>query len=640
MAIRGAALYALLFIVALIYWPGLNGGFLLDDLENLRPLEDFERGIGGWQEAIWSSESGPLRRPVAMLTFAGNMAFNGPDVWAFKYTNLLLHLLCGVLIAWLAGRLIAILRPSYSPERTWTLAITIAAIWLLAPLLVSTTLYIVQRMTQLAALFSFCGLLAYVVGRQKLDDRPLAGWLFVLSSVLLWMPLAAFSKENGLLLPLLLLTIEIFFFRFAGLRRTKYGLYAFFFVFLALPVFIGVLVVAAKPAILLGGYAHRPFSFSERLMTESRVLFFYAANLLIPQGSGMGLFHDDFVVSKGLITPPITLMAIFGWLTVLALVLTQRRRAWWPLLFGVVFFLAAHLMESTVISLELVFEHRNYLAAFGVFFAIVLALDALAAKMHRPAPIYVMMCFLPVLYGFGTYQRANIWSSWDQILLSAQEAHPNSPRVHVELASLYSITGQLDLALEALEQIKSLRPNAATGASLHRLAAYCNAGDEIPHTAYDMIPTSMPTDDTRVYAIAALRGLNRALYLGQCPRLDAERLAAQVSRWVQPSPDNHPTSDWWDVHYELAQLYYYTGAQAAAIAHLNQATRLVSTRPEAWLLLMRYQIASDDIPAAKKTQSAFQERFPDIDSLSERLTSSFHAISRITASVDREDTAR
>ena len=48
------------------------------------------------------------------------------------------------------------------------LLIAVCAAWLLAPMLVSTVLYVTQRMAQLAALFTLAGLLAFTVGRRAI----------------------------------------------------------------------------------------------------------------------------------------------------------------------------------------------------------------------------------------------------------------------------------------------------------------------------------------------------------------------------------------------------------------------------------------------------------------------------------------
>ena len=183
---------------AAIYWPGLSGSYILDDANNLEGFKVLDLGIITWRDAIFGNESGPLGRPVAMATFLANHWGGTGSVWYYKYTNLMIHLLCGSLIFWLTGRLLWRHVPD---EHRWYTALFVAALWLFAPMHVSSVLYIVQRMAQLAALFSFAGLLCYVIGRQNLADRPKMGVPLMFGGLLVFLPLAAFSKENGLLLP-------------------------------------------------------------------------------------------------------------------------------------------------------------------------------------------------------------------------------------------------------------------------------------------------------------------------------------------------------------------------------------------------------------------------------------------------------
>lgn len=613
-------LYVALLLTAFVYWPGLQGPLLLDDHENLRVLEEIPRGSLSVWDAAFTSNSGPLLRPLSMLSFAANMYLNGPDLWAFKYTNLMIHLLCGVLVFWLGGQLIKAVRPLYSPTRIWLLALAIASLWLLAPLMASTTLYVVQRMTQLAVLFSFAGLIAYTAGRQRLASRPKTGWLLILSAVAIWLPLAALSKENGLLLPLLLFVLELFVFRFSGPHRR--GLGAFFMVILGLPTLLTLWVLIFSPNYFLAA-GNRTFTILERTLTESRVLFFYVKNLLFPDGPQMGLFHDDYVLSKGLLAPASTLVSIAGWLALFVFALLKRKSAYSFLFFGPFFFLAGHALESTIFPLELVFEHRNYLPAFGLFFSLVLALAILIERIEAAKPLVVLLVALPFAYGFATYQRAETWSSWDRILLSAAESHPNSPRVHAELAALLSREGKLDEAIRHLETVARLQPSTRSGAALQALIAHCESAKPIPNAAYDLIPSSTAVNDAWVYTINSLRGINRLVYANRCPQLDIGKLTTKLDAWTKKPV--LPGNAWnlWNVHYEVAHLLDYAGRTNEALTHLRRAQELDPRQPEAFLVMLRLQVRSRDIVAAKNTLSRLRAAFPAPDAQERRIISKY-----------------
>ncbi|MHB1950571.1 MAG: MICOS complex subunit MIC10 family protein [Acidiferrobacteraceae bacterium] len=605
-----ATFVALLLLTAFVYWPGLGGGFLLDDYQNLHILLQLFEHRMTLLQVVFSTDSGPLHRPIAMLSFALNMKFEGPDVWDFKYTNLMIHLLCGVLVFVLARQLFGIWRTHYSEERRSFLALLVAALWLLAPLLVSTTLYTVQRMAQLSALFSLIGMISYVSGRRRLNTRARSGFALMLASVLIFMPLAALSKENGFLLPLLLLVIEVFFFGFSGGAQTRRLLIGFFGVFLALPVLGTLWVLVFRPSWLLASYAGRPFTLSQRLMTEPRVLFYYVRNLLVPNGEGMGVFHDDYVVSTGLLHPVTTLFSIAGWLIVgLASVLAARRR-WWPLLFGVCFFLAAQMMESTIIPLELVFEYRNYLPSFGIFFAVVMVLAyVLEQRPDLTRLIVPFMAALPLFYAFGTYQRANVWSSWTSILLSAEQTHPRSPRVHIELASVYSASGHPHHALTELGFVPKLVPGAAAGVGIQRLAIYCHANLPIPASAYRDLPAIPPSNDTDLYLVAALRALVHIIYQPGCPALAGGRLANVLQHWVSNAPQDNYNGALWSIAFSTAQIQRYYGHREIAIEDLMRANRVDPSLPEPLIVAMRYAFDAGRIRRAYQILTLIRRQF-------------------------------
>ena len=92
------------------------------------------------------------------------------DALPFKRTNLVIHLLNALLLFVLARKLLRIL--DIEARTCDWLAFVTAALWLLHPFLVSTTLYAVQRMAQLAMLFSVAGLITYLQGRALLATKP------------------------------------------------------------------------------------------------------------------------------------------------------------------------------------------------------------------------------------------------------------------------------------------------------------------------------------------------------------------------------------------------------------------------------------------------------------------------------------
>ena len=131
---------------------------------------------------------------------------------------------------------------------------------------------------------------------------------------------------------------------------------------------MGVVTVLVNPELFLGGYEGRDFDLLQRLLTQARVLFLYLGLLLIPDIRRFGLYHDDLVTSTGLFDPSSTFLAVVAWAVIVVFILWgARRRAPWA--FASAWFLVGHGMESTIVPLEQMHEHRNYVPSVGIWIA-------------------------------------------------------------------------------------------------------------------------------------------------------------------------------------------------------------------------------------------------------------------------------
>lgn len=436
-------LLLLVLITLTIYWLGLEGAFYFDDEWNIlrnSALQINELSLSLLNRAADSGQSGPLGRPIAMFSFAVNHHFSGFDPFFFKLTNLVIHLLAGVVVFFLALGLTQRI-VSLSTKQSEQLALLVSAFWLLHPLNLTPVLYVVQRMTGLSALFCFVGLACYVYGRLRLlQDKPNGFWL-IISGFLVFLPLGLFSKENAALFPLYCFLIEVIFFRFkASDSRTKTLLVGLFSVTLIIPFLFVVAYSAIKPEWILSGYNRRDFGLFERLLTESRVLVFYLKQIVLPVNAELGLFHDDIAISTSLFNPITTLLSIILNTTLVATALIFLKR--FPVYsFGVLFFFAAHLMESTVISLELVHEHRNYVASFSILFLVVYGLIVLS-KHSSLVKLSYGLIFIAIFYlGFSTFLRASVWGNPALHPFEELRNHPESPRANYHVGKIFAAHG-------------------------------------------------------------------------------------------------------------------------------------------------------------------------------------------------------
>jgi len=434
-------LFILLAILCvLVYEVGLNGPFLFDDHTHIRQntqLHINDLSATSLSRAWNSSLSPPpSNRPLAQLTFGINHAFGGLSTNAFKATNLAIHLLNGFLIFLLARALLNAHffgdNASADKRRATWFALTLAAIWLLHPLNLSPVLYIVQRMTQLSTLFVLLGLWLYVSGRLAVAAGQPGIWRVILA-----FPIALFgvlAKENAVLFPVLILVLEFTILRNLSKGQHSKGLTTILVVAALLPTLGGLIYLVAHPE--LYDYTVRQFSMEERLFTQARALWFYLQMFLLPELQHLALFHDDFTISEDWLTPVSTLASVAAWSLVFITSILFAHRL--PIIsFGFLFYLAAHSLESSIIPLEMVFEHRNYLALLGPAFvlAYLLTVQFAHSRIHRL--LVILAAVLICVYALLTYFRAVDWSSASSLTLSEVQHHPESQRANFKAAQYY-----------------------------------------------------------------------------------------------------------------------------------------------------------------------------------------------------------
>jgi tetratricopeptide (TPR) repeat protein len=597
------ALAMLLVLTGAIYWPGLSGDLVLDDTATLEPITRLALGELAWHEALSQHDN---FRPLSMATYVFNWLTTGDRVWPLKLTNLVIHLLCGVLVFRLSAELLAAPAAGVVRRRYWV-ALWIAACWLLAPMLVSTVLYVTQRMAALATLFSLAALLAYVCGRARLADDRARGYGLIAMGLGVFWPLAIVSKENGILVPLLILVIELFFYRGAPTRESIHPAHRLLGLSIAAAISVAAVIVSVAPTATFFSYEYRPFTMWERVMTEWRILFDYLANLLLlPGATPFGIYHDEYPASRGLLAPVSTLLAALAWLAVLVAGWFTRGSALGLLFFGLWFFLAAHLVESTVLPLELYFEHRNYLPSVGIFFSLGYGGYLLLSRATLKRAIAASLILVPICYAAVSYHRVLVWQSWERMLFAAQSHYPDSPRVHTGLANLYAEGGDLDKALNHLDRAADHPASAKLGLAIHAVSAYCLTHRPAPPSAYERIEESPATDD--FYTLNALAWLTNAVQRGQCPGLDLAQLAGALHRATKEAGESGPHANTWLLHTHTANLLAAAGRKQDALHHLDLASRLEPERLEAGLLALRYRLELNDFGPAKKTLLELKQR--------------------------------
>jgi tetratricopeptide (TPR) repeat protein len=471
----GFALAVLLGLVVAVYAPGLEGPFLFDDRENITTSPSLKMRTldpDSVRNALFAWGEWYPHRGLARLSFALNYYFAGQrfDRFAFKLTNVVIHVLNGLLVYWLSVLLLRRYAGGARPptaEAGWSamqsyLPLVVSALWLLHPIQLTGVLYVVQRMTSMAAFFVLLGLVVFVVGRIRLESGRAHGMTLMLAGLAGGVGLGFFCKQNAVLLPFYAFLVELFFFRHEALgQAARRRLYGFYGLTVALPVVLAVAGLIFAWDVIAEDYVFRDFTPWERLLTQSRVLFFYLGLLVFPHIRAFGLYHDDFTLSTGWLEPWTTLVAVGLWVGLVGLALWGvRRRALWS--FGLLWYLVGHSLESSLVALELVFEHRNYVPSLGVLFAaayyLVWALERVSSGRRLAYPVVGL---LVVVLAFTTFTRASNWGNRLTVFEFSLRNHPNSTRTHGEYARVTAqYTGNMALAYKHWTRAAELDPSS------------------------------------------------------------------------------------------------------------------------------------------------------------------------------------
>lgn len=529
-------LLATLALTWWVYYPGLSGGFLFDDFVNL-PAIGATGPVTHWAtfwRYITSGTADPTGRPLTLLTFLIDARSWPASPYPFKVTNVILHLCNGLLLYALLVRLGALL--DVEARRAHLAAWFGCGAWLLHPLLVSTTLYIVQREAMLPATCVMAGLLLWLYGRERLRHGQLtSGLTWIVIGLGGFTLLGTLAKANGALLPLYALLIEWLVLTLhrpmqQHVSRRAYRAVMLLFCVIPACAILGYLAWTGVTGLVHGGHAgQRPWSIGQRLLTEPRVLMDYLRLLWIPRSFTSGLFNDQFAASTSWLQPVSTIPCL---LVVFALI----GGAWWQhrkhpaLTLAVLFYFTGQLLESSSIPLELYFEHRNYVPALLMFWPLGLWLTEMGAL--RPVKI-ALLVGVPLLLAGMTHARTQVWGNVQTQALIWAHLNPESPRAQANAAQVEMGQGHPQAAVALLQKLLTTEPNQ-TQLTFNLIGARCMTSEGLRKGDMEAALTSMrSTPDvgsliehwyTRMLPVASE---------GRCPGLTPQALLSLIDAGLQ-----------------------------------------------------------------------------------------------------------
>lgn len=528
----------LLLIAALVYLPGANSPLYLDSVK----LGQLEQIYKEKKTEISLSDikfGKTVGRHVSQASFYANIALAeklAPK--EIKQVNIILHLLCGILVFLISAQILNL--TSYK-QKKYTIALLTTAFWLLSPLNVSTVLYAIQRMTQLSTFFTLITLSIYLAIREQSIRAP--NTIKTASGVvcgLTFFYLAIQSKENAVLIPLYIILAEITLFKTKlTLKTTSFAL--------ALAV-IGLIVLLNYSTLL--NYENRPFTLSDRLITESVIVMEYIKQMLVPTNIEVGLFHDNHQVYQSLFDSPLVILSI---VLITASIYFSTRLANHPSYnlysFSVLFFLTGHLLESTIFPLELYFEHRNYTPSIGIFIGLATLVISAANKFSRKIHIATALYFL--LFILISHLRIQTWQQPERAYYLSAFKEPPSGRALSSLTQLYLAQGNATKAHNTLDYLIAHIPERKFTGIIQKLYIHCLTETPIDDSQYTELSVAT-SHHSAIETSQSLHNLTNAIDATNCKNINRKKLVNSLTKQQQ-----HPPLDVnarWHIDYYIAKI--------------------------------------------------------------------------------------
>ena len=457
-----------MFVGYHFYWyPGIFSPFQFDDHASLAGMH--VTNFTELKTFVFGGHSGQTGRPLALLTFLINdsqwPAF-APD---FKRTNLLLHCLTTLVVFVLIR---SILRLFCDAPKATGIACLSTGLWFLSPMHASTVLYVVQRMTILAALWGLLAIVCYHKLRVGLGEWHKGKSLSV--SVYLILGITCFvcgfySKESVVSLLYVIPVIELCIYaktRPLGVsaQRTLNSL-------LILTAVMLVLYQLLNIDVYLRSYEARDYTLSGKLALYPVFLGHYAQQFFSLTTDIPSLFKDN-LYDLYIGNTQIIAIAWFGLLAVIALAWRVRHAA--PLLtVGLLWFVLMHLVEGGPIPIEPYFEHRNYLPSVGLILAFAGAWVFCWTKARFLMSVFSVLLFA-LSVTLGSISIAT-WSNFVLLGLTWSTQAPESVRAQRYFSHTLEVLGSPLNALKA-ENYVARTFDKAFGAHLNVLRLNCEVG--------------------------------------------------------------------------------------------------------------------------------------------------------------------
>ncbi|MFH0983379.1 MAG: tetratricopeptide repeat protein [Planctomycetota bacterium] len=538
-----------------VYLNSFSGVFVLDDARNIAENARIRHLWPPWEIPAGAA------RPVVELSFAINYALGRLEVFGYHLVNLAVHLLAALTLYGVVRRTLLLNEELGRVGHVAPgLALSVALLWVVHPLLTQSVTYIVQRAEALMGFFYLLTL--YCVIRGAGSSRAWAWY----GPAIIACALGMGSKEVMVTAPFMVLLYDrTFLARSLGLAfRRRGGLYlglaATWGVLFACGYVQAVLTPRPTPGATVG-FAFTGITPVEYLLTQPGVILHYLRLSLWPAGLCLDYGWPVARTLEAIVPPALLVGALF------AGTLWALWRKPWVGLVGAWFFLILAPTSSFIPIRDPLFEHRMYLSLAAVVVLVVFGGHALLARICdrrgwrapvRQGVAIGLVVAAAVTLGLTTVHRNRAYHSVPAMWSDVVAKRPGNPRGHGNLATACDETGRLEDAVTHYREELRLMPAShlahyQLGNVLYKLGRYDEA---VEHLA----------EGVRYDPLSAEKHFNLGNALVLQGKLDAGCVHLREAVRLRPS--------WAEAHASLADALIRTGNAAEGVEQYGAALRI------------------------------------------------------------------
>jgi protein O-mannosyl-transferase len=456
---RWIYLIVLLIAGGVVYHNSLQGPFIFDDPISISLNPNIKSLWPIWQAMGAPDTAGTAGRPVINLTLAINYALGGEKTLGYHVVNLAIHLAAALTLFGIVRR--TLLSPALREQfagRASHLALAVALIWEVHPLVTESVTYIIQRTESLMGLFFLLTL--YCSIRARDSEHPMRWYVAAVIACILGMG----SKEVMAVAPLIVILYDrIFVFPSYGeMLRRQWKFYAALACTLLLVPRLLFTVVSLRSKTGAGLEVMTAWTYA---LTQAGVLVHYLHLSFWP--TQLCIDYYDWPKAKHLSDVLPQALIIVGLLAATIYALFKHQTIGF---LGLWFFLILAPTSSFLpLGTEIAAERRMYLPLIAIVALVVFAVDHVLQDKRLEIPEesirWIGLALLVVTslgLGYLTFDRNEDYATDTQIYSDAVAKRPHNTRALTNLGGSLSARGFLQDAIDIMRHGLQFDPNAAT----------------------------------------------------------------------------------------------------------------------------------------------------------------------------------